>query len=791
MIARVLICAAIGMGLSVRTFADDCQLGWSVQGPIPGLNDIVFKSVAWDPDGAGPEPEAIVAFGNFTRAGDQAARGAAILRNGAWEPLGELRGEPDAVVVHNGETYVAGSFQVLVNGSFVNKRLLKWDGTAWRVVTPEPPLPAGSIKSFVSQNGLLYVGGGTQFRPGVSVFDGASWQTVWATAQIGRIALFQGSLVGITQVTIDGGTRGAIARWDGEAWQTIGVTDGPGAGMLLVASADSLFINGSFQSVSGVTAARIARWDGISWHAMGSGLTSFHSGVQDMTIHQGQLVIGGTFHDIGGNPLADKLARWDGSAWREMVPNTNSSIRTITPFGSQLFVAGSFNSLQNATALNAAFWENGQSQATVAGLTSSIRSIVRETPDELIISGTHTLSGPAKPFPVLTRVDGRWSWVGGATCEANTIVYALARLNGAIVAAGDFEEVNGQNLGDLLFFDGAEWRPLGQRLLGTVLRLAIFDGQLIAAGNFQIDGGDGSGDMAVFDGLQWRGLDLAADSNIRDIFVHGGRIYAVGDIRIGAEPTVQRVAYWDGQNWTPITGNMGGIPSAVAVYRDEVYIGGAFSSMTNLFPQYIARWNGAAWQSVGNEIASLGSVYALEEFNGELFAFAAGSPGTFVRAWDGQSWSDPYGGPGNGDIGGVTPWELIATPTDLYAMGFASSNPATGPSVLLRYAPTSGQWTDCNLNQVLDGCDIARGNSLDDDQDGVPDECQTPFVAGDMDCDGFLTIGDIGGFVLALTNPAQYAVQFPGCEIGRADMNNDMFVNVGDIGAFVLALTSP
>ncbi|MDX2199451.1 MAG: hypothetical protein SF069_10840 [Phycisphaerae bacterium] len=63
------------------------------------------------------------------------------------------------------------------------------------------------------------------------------------------------------------------------------------------------------------------------------------------------------------------------------------------------------------------------------------------------------------------------------------------------------------------------------------------------------------------------------------------------------------------------------------------------------------------------------------------------------------------------------------------------------------------------------------------------------FALGDMNCDGFITVGDIGGFVLALTNPTQYAIQFPGCDINLADINQDGFVTVGDIGAFVALLT--
>ena len=64
-----------------------------------------------------------------------------------------------------------------------------------------------------------------------------------------------------------------------------------------------------------------------------------------------------------------------------------------------------------------------------------------------------------------------------------------------------------------------------------------------------------------------------------------------------------------------------------------------------------------------------------------------------------------------------------------------------------------------------------------------------PFEVGDMNCDGAVSVGDIAGFVLALTDPQAYAVAFPGCDINNADVNNDTAVSVGDIGPFVILLS--
>ncbi len=60
---------------------------------------------------------------------------------------------------------------------------------------------------------------------------------------------------------------------------------------------------------------------------------------------------------------------------------------------------------------------------------------------------------------------------------------------------------------------------------------------------------------------------------------------------------------------------------------------------------------------------------------------------------------------------------------------------------------------------------------------------------GDLNCDGLVNNGDIDPFVLAVTQPALYAISFPDCDIDLADCNGDGFVNNGDIDPFVAILS--
>lgn len=63
------------------------------------------------------------------------------------------------------------------------------------------------------------------------------------------------------------------------------------------------------------------------------------------------------------------------------------------------------------------------------------------------------------------------------------------------------------------------------------------------------------------------------------------------------------------------------------------------------------------------------------------------------------------------------------------------------------------------------------------------------IFAGDLNCDGAVTVADIAGFVQALTDPSAYAVSFPECDPLYADINHDNAVSVTDIGPFVALLT--
>jgi hypothetical protein len=60
---------------------------------------------------------------------------------------------------------------------------------------------------------------------------------------------------------------------------------------------------------------------------------------------------------------------------------------------------------------------------------------------------------------------------------------------------------------------------------------------------------------------------------------------------------------------------------------------------------------------------------------------------------------------------------------------------------------------------------------------------------GDLDCDNDVDFGDINPFVLALSNPAVYALQFPDCPVPNGDIDGDGVIGFGDINPFVQLLS--
>jgi choice-of-anchor B domain-containing protein len=67
-------------------------------------------------------------------------------------------------------------------------------------------------------------------------------------------------------------------------------------------------------------------------------------------------------------------------------------------------------------------------------------------------------------------------------------------------------------------------------------------------------------------------------------------------------------------------------------------------------------------------------------------------------------------------------------------------------------------------------------------------DCEFSYDVGDVNCDGAINTLDVEPFIEAMTNPDQYELDYPNCDLLQADANGDGAVNSVDIEPFVALL---
>ncbi len=85
-----------------------------------------------------------------------------------------------------------------------------------------------------------------------------------------------------------------------------------------------------------------------------------------------------------------------------------------------------------------------------------------------------------------------------------------------------------------------------------------------------------------------------------------------------------------------------------------------------------------------------------------------------------------------------------------------------------------GSAVDCNENNTVDSCDIDNGDSMDNDGNGIPDECECP---ADFDGSGDVSAADL----------AELLSNWGPCVGCPADFDGDGVVNAADLAELLAA----
>ncbi len=370
---------------------------------------------------------------------------------------------------------------------------------------------------------------------------------------------------------------------------------------------------------------------GQSWGAVGSGV---NGPVYAMAVYNGELYVGGQFDSAGGIP-ANNIAKWDGKNWSAVgtgltylpiYPQTAKTVKTLTVHNGILYAGGQFDTAGGIRAICIAQW-NGSNWDSVSNTFPGVR-----------VAGINTLL-----WDDSVLFAGGGSGGDGSIYVCTTPPYGIYQWNGSswssLAAGGGYFAENWHGI----CHEG------GIDNIASVNTLTQYNNSLVIGGRYtQADNGKlASQSVSFWNGLNWVGADagllpaslanttvynygpyvaytIGNAANVNALLSFNGRLYAGGDFEMSSGITC--IAQWNGYSWAPVGyGILGVSVNALAAYNGNLFAGGYFyqantSNGNGTLANSIAKWVDTAWQPVDSGVNVTGTIQALVEYNGALYA---------------------------------------------------------------------------------------------------------------------------------------------------------------------------
>ncbi len=205
-------------------------------------------------------------------------------------------------------------------------------------------------------------------------------------------------------------------------------------------------------------------------------------------------------------------------------------------------------------------------------------------------------------------------------------------------------------VGDELYILGTlnsgVWRIARAQGDGWDLLPGVFDGELfslaetalglVAAGDFQsVDGAPAAG-VAVQAGGTWLPLGAGFDPpySVRALEVQAGELFAAGEFASSAGAPLSNIARWDGTFWRTLGGGLNAPATSIASFNGLLFVGGSFTSAGGQALTNVAAWNGTAFEAGANGSVPPVFDFALSQPPQQQLLAAAGG----VYELDGGTW---------------------------------------------------------------------------------------------------------------------------------------------------------
>lgn len=336
--------------------------------------------------------ETVFAGGAFTHVGSTPANRVAVWDGDAWAALGGgLDGDVHALALFQGGLVAGGSFSFAGTPADV----ARWTGAAWE---PLGESLGSRVSALVVEGGQLYAGGA--FDNGLTAFrlarwDGDAW-TLMGPVQKSREAdapipllARNGRVVSQGPFILEGGTQSVVAEWVNGAWSALGGRV-VGDVYAMTVHEGELYVGGDFTAVGGTAAWNVAKWTESGWVNLGAGLPE---PVHALASVGGRVFAGGVFDDDG---TVRHLAQWDGSFWSSVGTGVDGDVHALAASGDVLVAGGAFQTAGVTASPFVATWlaDDGTNTPTDPG---------DEAPDPTGVPTAFAVTA-LRPNPASTRV---------------------------------------------------------------------------------------------------------------------------------------------------------------------------------------------------------------------------------------------------------------------------------------------------------------------------------------------------------------------------------------------------
>lgn len=412
---------------------------------------------------------------------------------------------------------------------------------------------------------------------------------------------------------------------------------------LAVTPQGELLVGGSFAQIGNLPLAGLARFDGQAWSSVGDGAPSAGGRVQALQYLNGELYVGGSFTTFGG-VAANGLARWDGASWRPCGAFAGEVMSATVRIGGGLVVAGTFPAIGQPGFANIAEFDGStwRHYGTGLGNNYSFARAVAALPNgDVVASGFFNLAGGV-PCSRIARWNGStWAAMDLTFEGPGTALWALP--NGDVLAP--VVTVGSVPMLGVGRWDGSQWIAHAPGIgLPSHLR-QLPDGRLLALGSLDTNGGARVRSAAIWDGSTWQALGEGFDAAVTGIVaMPNGDVVAWGPFGTAQGQAISRIARWNGQRWWPMHTTAAPVPwIGVATCSSfdslgRLWVAGNANGTGAGTQSGIGIWTGGGWQQFGIAINAITSLVIPPDQVPIVGCATYPGYGHAIARWNGVSW---------------------------------------------------------------------------------------------------------------------------------------------------------